>query len=205
MGRRKVWIITIVVVILILVLIWVLFPQIVAKINNKGDVYNLYGYQYIDGTYALGPVVETYDNVESALICANYAAMTDSAVGANYNAATLSCSLVSDLLPLQANSKYQLVVLGANKMKNKVSAFTPTQGIRSKGILYCGTALSYLPAAAAICANTPSCSGYTATFQDTNSLPAGCLVTDSATSDVTTIDTKALLYTGPRTDGVLYN
>lgn len=211
MSAYKFWILLVLIVLVLGVVIYNFGIDILDQIkrllglSNLANLYNLYGYQYIDQTASLGTVIETFENVESALVCSNYAAMTPGCVGANYSSITGTCVCVSDLLPLSQNSDYQLLTLSANKLTNKVSAFTPTQSRSSKGTLYCSDALAYRPNAAALCANIPTCSGYVMTYSGSDNRPSGCLVTDSSQARITLTDTKSTLYTGPRTDGVLYN
>lgn len=172
---------------------------------NYSRIYNLYGYQYVQQVRSLGPVIETIDNVESSLICANYAAATNNCVGGNYIAATSTCELVSSILPLSDNPDYETFVMSATNLKNKVSAFTATEGQRQKGVLFESTALNYKPYMAALCASIPTCSGYCTNFSAANNTPSGCLLTDSAQQSTRMIDVNSILYTGVRTDGVLYN
>lgn len=174
-------------------------------LSRIANVYNMYGYQYIDNVVSLGPVLKTYTNVESALVCSNYAAMIDGCVGANYNSTNLTCSCVSDLLPLSDNNDYQVLTLGANNIKNGVSAFTSQTGVRSKGVLFAHESLNYRPAAAALCANIPTCSGYASVFTGSDNRPAGCLLTDTEGANIITSDVNAVMFTGSRTGGQLYN
>lgn len=174
-------------------------------VSSYANIYNLYGYQYIDGLVPGGSIIKQYNDVESPLICANYAAVTDGCVGAAYNSLTNSCSLVSSIMPLTSNSDFTTITLGARNKKNNVSTFTPMEGINSKGVLYQDNVLNYQPFAAALCANIPECSGYAAIFSDGDKLPSGCLLTDSTQAPITKIDNNAVLFTGVRTDGKLYN
>lgn len=174
-------------------------------VSQYANVYNLYGYQYVSGVASLGPVLETYTNIESPLICSNYAAVVEGCVGANYNAQTQSCSLVSSLMPLNKSSETQLLTLSANKMTNNVSTWKATQGTAQKGVLFTDTSLNYIPYAAALCANIPECTGYALNFTGNDNYPAGSLLTDSTTASIRTTDVMSTLYTGTRTDGVTYN
>ena len=171
---------------------------------SYSQVYNLYGYEYVPGVRSNGPVLKMYDNVKSDLICANYAAATEGCVGANYMASTFTCELVSDLLPLMHNDLYETIVMSATNMRNRVSAFTSAPSVTQSGIMFCDTSLAYIPYAAALCASIPSCSGYITTFASDTNAPMGCLCMTGENGTLLT-DTKATLYTGTRTDGVVYN
>lgn len=212
-GKYTLWILVVIIVTLVIgIIIYNLGAAYIIDrvrallgLSRIANVYNMYGYQYVDNVVSLGPVLETYTNVDSALICSNYAAMLDGCVGANYNATNLTCSCVSDLLPLSVNNDYQVLTLGANNIKNGVSAFTSQTAVRSKGVLFAHESLHYKPVAAALCANMPTCSGYASIFTGSDNRPAGCLLTDTEGTNIVTTDVNTVMFTGSRTGGRLYN
>jgi hypothetical protein len=174
-----------------------------ASITNK---YNLYNHYYVEGVQSQGAVLATNNSCRTSLQCSNIFALNKDAKVATFDAARNTCTLHSNASPFVEDESSTVIARYSSESTNGVSNWDYTEGARlAVGDMFCSNALANTEFAAALCAATPECAGYTLeTNPNDSNRPCGCLKYANVEGGFTDhSDSRSLrLYGGARKDAV---
>ncbi len=176
-------------------------------VNSTLTNYITYNYRYLDGAKSGGKKILDVARSNSSLDCSNRCALQKGCVGANWSSTTLTCSLMSSLLPIGEDSTTTLLVKDSADAQLDVFGWQPSDGIANEGELFCSDILANSTLAKSLCASIPECGGFTLELNN-NSYPRGCIKMNSSTypsRNYPTLAPNITTYLGNRADAIIFN